>query len=354
VAAKYEYSPFGELLRREGSQARRNPFGWSTQYADSETGLVYYGLRYYSPRLGRFINQDPIKEQGGLNLYGFAGNSPVNFVDVLGLCPTITNILQTYLISECHCHYKEYDQGRDPLESRTIYDSSENEIVFMERFTVTEPRLPVEPKPPVEPWPWEYTLLHEIYPEDYNAANGVDMIPQTVSGNNRDLSGKFTAAEFKSAIDLIKSTKPDYYNYIKTRYSLTVYGNQTDPDKRNASGYTYGGDKTVNINMDYTLAFLQFKGTAAQFLSYTILHESIHIGYNLEGFLRQPGANPAMNEASVRYWIEDWAIKNGIPETISGARMKAGDSFLPNFKQIYDDVVNRDGYSTAPYYPPRQ
>lgn len=42
------------------------------------------GLRYYSPTLGRFINKDPIEEQGGLNLYGFCGNNGVNKWDYLG------------------------------------------------------------------------------------------------------------------------------------------------------------------------------------------------------------------------------------------------------------------------------
>jgi RHS repeat-associated protein len=77
TGAAYEYTPFGELLRKEGNYATRNPFRWSTQYGDDETGLVYYGYRYYSPRLGRFINQDPIKEWGGINLYAFTGNNPV-------------------------------------------------------------------------------------------------------------------------------------------------------------------------------------------------------------------------------------------------------------------------------------
>ena len=65
IVASYEYSPFGELLRVEGSYAMSNPFRWSTKWTDDETGLVYYGLRYFSPRLGRFVNRDPIGEQGG-------------------------------------------------------------------------------------------------------------------------------------------------------------------------------------------------------------------------------------------------------------------------------------------------
>jgi RHS repeat-associated protein len=87
VSALYEYSPFGELLRCEGSYAAANPFRFSTNLNDDETGLVYYGARYYNPVNGRFINRDPIGEAGGLNLYGFCGNDSVNGYDVLGNTP---------------------------------------------------------------------------------------------------------------------------------------------------------------------------------------------------------------------------------------------------------------------------
>jgi RHS repeat-associated protein len=53
AAAVYEYSPFGEMLRSEGTYAASNPFRFSTKFADDETGLLYYGHRYYSPSLGR-------------------------------------------------------------------------------------------------------------------------------------------------------------------------------------------------------------------------------------------------------------------------------------------------------------
>jgi RHS repeat-associated protein len=56
-----------------------------------ETGLVYYGFRYYSPNIGRWINRDPIEEDGGVNLYGIVGNNPVNHIDPLGLQATAPN-----------------------------------------------------------------------------------------------------------------------------------------------------------------------------------------------------------------------------------------------------------------------
>ena len=85
ISAKYEYGPFGEVFCSVGDMAKVNPFQFSTKYTDSETDLVYYGYRYYSPSLGRWLSRDPIEEQGGLNLYGFVNNDPVNMWDRLGL-----------------------------------------------------------------------------------------------------------------------------------------------------------------------------------------------------------------------------------------------------------------------------
>ncbi|MBM3854838.1 MAG: RHS repeat-associated core domain-containing protein, partial [Verrucomicrobia bacterium] len=84
VAAAYEYSPYGEFLRCEGTYARENSFRFSTKFTDDETGLVYYGRRYYSPSQGRFFGRDPIEEQGGLNLYGFCYNNSINCWDKNG------------------------------------------------------------------------------------------------------------------------------------------------------------------------------------------------------------------------------------------------------------------------------
>ncbi len=85
VEATYEYSPFGELLRCEGTYAKTNPIRFSSKFTDDESGLVYYGARFYSPSLGRFINRDPIEEAGGLNLYGFCANDGVGAWDFLGM-----------------------------------------------------------------------------------------------------------------------------------------------------------------------------------------------------------------------------------------------------------------------------
>ena len=48
--------------------------------------MAYYGYRYYDPKTGRWPSRDPIGERGGMNLYGFVGNSCLNESDFLGLC----------------------------------------------------------------------------------------------------------------------------------------------------------------------------------------------------------------------------------------------------------------------------
>ena len=50
-----------------------------------ETGLYYYGYRYYDPVTGRWPSRDPIEEDGGFNLYGFVGNDGANRRDIMGL-----------------------------------------------------------------------------------------------------------------------------------------------------------------------------------------------------------------------------------------------------------------------------
>ncbi len=58
---------------------------FQSKYYDTESGLYYYYHRYYDPKSGRFITEDPIGIAGGLNLYRFVNNNPVNYVDPRGL-----------------------------------------------------------------------------------------------------------------------------------------------------------------------------------------------------------------------------------------------------------------------------
>lgn len=81
VTLARRYDPWGNALTGGSSS------GWAFtgREWDSETGLAYYRARYYDPRIGRFINEDPVGLSGGTNLFGYVDNAPVAGVDPLGL-----------------------------------------------------------------------------------------------------------------------------------------------------------------------------------------------------------------------------------------------------------------------------
>jgi RHS repeat-associated protein len=83
--ARYEYDAYGNTIASAGDYADDNPFRFSTKYWDDETSLGYWGYRYYTPRLGRWLSRDPLGEPGGTNLYGYVRNSPPNAFDPRGL-----------------------------------------------------------------------------------------------------------------------------------------------------------------------------------------------------------------------------------------------------------------------------
>jgi len=84
LAAQYEYSPFGELLRATGLIAKANPLRFSTKYQDDETDLLYYGYRFCSPSTGRWVSRDALDGIGASGLYVCADNCPTTRIDIRG------------------------------------------------------------------------------------------------------------------------------------------------------------------------------------------------------------------------------------------------------------------------------
>jgi RHS repeat-associated protein len=81
VTLAREYDPWGNLL----AGASASGWAFTGREWDHEIGLYYYRARYYDPAVGHFISEDPIGVRGGLNLYRYVGNDPLNFFDPLGL-----------------------------------------------------------------------------------------------------------------------------------------------------------------------------------------------------------------------------------------------------------------------------
>ncbi len=85
IAARYLYGPFGNIIGRWGKLADANSMQFSSMPKHGMSGLTLYPFRAYDSGLQRWTSEDPIAEAGGINLYGFVGNSPLNSVDPFGL-----------------------------------------------------------------------------------------------------------------------------------------------------------------------------------------------------------------------------------------------------------------------------
>ncbi len=100
VVARYNYDAFGGGPTPIGAPASydaldqdqvNQPYRYQSHWRDSNTGLIDFGYRFYSPSLGRFFNQDPLEEGGGINLYAFVNGDPTNLLDPFGLSPCYDN-----------------------------------------------------------------------------------------------------------------------------------------------------------------------------------------------------------------------------------------------------------------------
>jgi len=86
VVATYRYDPYGRPLGSSGSLAGASLYRFSSKPIHVNSGLYYYGYRFYSPELQRWMNRDSIGEgQAGMNLYRSLGNSPSDEMDAYGL-----------------------------------------------------------------------------------------------------------------------------------------------------------------------------------------------------------------------------------------------------------------------------
>jgi len=87
IVARYLYNPFGKLIGQWGTMAPVNEMQFSAMPHHNLSGLSLYPFRAYEPNFQRWLNHDPIGEEGGINLYRFVNNNPVNWIDSNGKIP---------------------------------------------------------------------------------------------------------------------------------------------------------------------------------------------------------------------------------------------------------------------------
>jgi len=68
-----------------GPMSEVNRYRFSSKEIDPVSGLYSFGYRFYAAEFQRWLNRDPIEENGGINLFGYVGNNPINLIDPFGL-----------------------------------------------------------------------------------------------------------------------------------------------------------------------------------------------------------------------------------------------------------------------------
>jgi RHS repeat-associated protein len=95
VTLTRDYDAYGNPLAGSGQSG----YAYTGREWDSEIGLYYYRARYYDPRIGRFLNEDPIGLAGGINFYRYVAANPANLTDPTGLqvpAPPVDPVTITY------------------------------------------------------------------------------------------------------------------------------------------------------------------------------------------------------------------------------------------------------------------
>jgi RHS repeat-associated protein len=86
VAQHIEYIPFGEVFIEERNNTWNTPYKFNAKELDEETGLYYYGARYYDPRISIWYGADPLQEEyPNVSTYCYTANNPIKFVDPNGM-----------------------------------------------------------------------------------------------------------------------------------------------------------------------------------------------------------------------------------------------------------------------------
>ena len=103
MVGRYLYDPFGKLIGKWGSVADVNAMRFSSMPYYRNPGIVGYLGREYESNFERWLNQDPIQEAGGINLYRAMNNNSLSYIDPLGLinCSFLASVIgrQEHLVN---------------------------------------------------------------------------------------------------------------------------------------------------------------------------------------------------------------------------------------------------------------
>ncbi len=222
TSAQHEYSPFGETIRATGLLAKNNPFRFSTKFVDEESGLIYYGHRYFSPSTGKWLGKDP--EEQTANYYLFNFNNPVMRIDTLGA-------VSYGLDSQDGFHVHDYVDGRNVSYTLGV-DANGNWIEDARSAANLHPYYPDQVAKSMQKImsdPKEFARMHTYISENYDSvfsaagresalARGVRITGKTVRGLGKAagvLGAAFAIMTVVTSSDAMAETAMSYGRHVQ-------------------------------------------------------------------------------------------------------------------------------------------
>lgn len=136
ITHKYAYDAFGSVVQKVETDF--NPFRYVGKYGVmyEDSNLYFMHARYYSPKIGRFLSEDPI---WNVNLYSYANNNPLSFIDPLGLGTQGFNIPNPYN-TQGSCSIANYEKTRKRLleQLKRYQEESANETRREKRLKMAQ------------------------------------------------------------------------------------------------------------------------------------------------------------------------------------------------------------------------
>ena len=178
VVHEYRYDAWGNIE----TGATEPGYAFTGREWDPETGLYYYRARYYDPKIGRFISEDPLPIEARpfeeLNNYAYVANNPVNFIDPAGLQACIILGRIPPLIDPFMIGGRQLPTTRLPPSMTRPPNAPPGPRVTPPR-PYTPVQQPLPPIPVTQPPPWWMRLLEQILSPFEGPQGVVPVAPKT-------------------------------------------------------------------------------------------------------------------------------------------------------------------------------
>ena len=219
--ARYAYDAFGRVLAASGPLAEVFPHRFATKPRDPETGLDYYGYRFHSPDLCRWLNRDPLGENDSCHVYLFCRNEALFFFDKMGLQCTQLGI-PTFIPNETwHLKKIEFDSishehivtiyGMTPLWKRkgSVRCCCEGKVVTKTVYKTHSKSVPFDQhgESPIVGWDIRFQSTFD-FDLPQNLAEAFSSIALNVLGNLTDGNFLITEEDKKRIQDGLKNSSP--------------------------------------------------------------------------------------------------------------------------------------------------